>query len=376
MPCINFEASSPDRHWSVAIFWSMQTIARQPDPETDRILIVDDDDLVRRTLCRMLAASGYDVAEANGAEMALDLIAREGEFAMVLSDVHMPGQGGLLLLDRLRTEHPQTAVLMLTGDAEVATAVACLKQGAMDYLTKPVVLEELQARVDQALEKRRLRLEVAQLRESYQTDLERQVRELAYRNQRMFLGHVHMAVRMLEAKDAYTRGHSDRVATYAVATGRMMGFDGALLEEVRLGAELHDIGKVGTRDAVLNKPGPLDDEEFAEMRRHTTDGEEMLSVLRDEHPVVLQIVRSHHERMDGKGFPDNLVGGQIPLAARLVCVVDAFDAMTSSRAYREKCDHHTAFTELNRNRGVQFDPDIIDAFYRAFPTPDSNLIKT
>src|SRR5690606_32171201 len=128
-----------------------------------------------------------------------------------------------------------------------------------------------------------------------------------------FLAQVQMAVRMLEAKDPYTRGHSERVAKYSDQVARQLGLPDNILSEIELGGELHDIGKIGTRDAVLNKAGRLTEEEFGEMRRHTIDGEEMLSVLRDDHPVALNIVRSHHERLDGSGFPDGLVGDAIPL---------------------------------------------------------------
>ena len=218
----------------------------------------------------------------------------------------------------------------------MATAVECLKIGARDYLSKPVQVQEVRARIDKALAERRLALEMRRLRESYHQDLERQVHELSRKNQAMFLAQVQMAVTMLEAKDPYTRGHSRRVAEYAVATGRQMGLAPSLIEQLRLGGELHDIGKIGTRDAVLHKAGPLTDEEFAEIRRHTVEGEAMLSVLRADHPEVLHIVRWHHERLDGTGFPDGLMAHQIPVTARIVSVVDAFDAMTTSRAYREQ----------------------------------------
>jgi putative two-component system response regulator len=332
-----------------------------------RVLVVDDDAQVRNSLARVLRAQGYLAEEATGTDEALDLCYREGPPPVVVSDIHMPGRDGIALLAELRARHPDTAVLMLTGDADVALAVACLKTGAMDYLAKPVLVDEVRARVAKALEERRQRIELRELRESYQAELEGRVLALSRRNKEMFLAQVHMAVRMLEAKDEYTRGHSGRVSEYAVLTGRQLGLDRLMLDELRLGGELHDIGKIGTRDAILNKPGRLTDEEFAEMRRHTTDGEEMLSVLRADHPEVLHIVRWHHERMDGSGFPDGLMGAQIPLSARIIGVVDAFDAMTSTRAYRPEQSLDYAFGELERGKGRQFDPEIVNAFVAAFP---------
>jgi putative two-component system response regulator len=256
---------------------------------------------------------------------------------------------------------------MLTGDADVTTAVACLTKGAVDYLAKPVLVQEVRVRVSRALEQQHLNLELRRLRDAYQRDLEAQVAALSTKNREMFLSQVQMAVTMLEAKDPYTRGHSSRVALYAAATARRMGLAPRFVDQVRLGGELHDIGKIGTRDAILNKPGPLTEAEFAEVRLHTTNGESMLEVLRAEHPEVLAIVRSHHEHMDGSGFPDGLVGTAIPLSARIVGVVDAFDAMTSTRTYREMQDTSFALSELQRNRGTQFDPDVVEAFSYAFP---------
>lgn len=340
-----------------------------------RVLVVDDDFRVREVLARLLKAQGYGVVEASDTDTALATLARDGEVPLVLSDLHMPGRDGMELLREVRARYPDTAVVMLTGDGDVATAVECLKVGARDYLSKPVQAQEVRARIDKALAERRMAIEIRRLRESYQHDLERQVHQLSRKNQAMFLAQVQMAVTMLEAKDPYTRGHSARVSTYAVATGRFLGLDDAMLEQIRLGGELHDIGKIGTRDAVLHKAGSLTPEEFAEMRRHTVEGEAMLSVLRADHPEVLHIVRWHHERLDGTGFPDGLVAHQIPIAARIVSVVDAFDAMTSTRAYREHQGAQVSIAELQRCAGRQFDPAIVEAFLAAYPDPDGLPIR-
>lgn len=181
------------------------------------------------------------------------------------------------------------------------------------------------------------------------------------------MGQIQMAVRMLEKKDVYTRGHSQRVSRYAAKTAVFLGFAGDVIDQIRLGGELHDIGKIGTRDSVLQKPGPLTPDEFEEIKKHVTEGEEILEPLRRDHPLVLQIVRNHHERMDGSGFPDGLRAGAIPMVARLVAVVDAFDAMTTNRSYRSPRPPLEAFGELIRFAGVQFDPDVVSAFRKAFP---------
>lgn len=327
-----------------------------------RILVVDDDEHVRRVLVRLLTAEGYAVTEAPGTNAALDVLRDVEEIPLVVSDLTMPGRSGLELLTEIRSRYPETAVMMLTGDLDVTTAVECLRNGAIDYLAKPIRQMELSARVKKALADRQVTVEVRALRASYQADLERQVHELSQKNKAMFLAQVHMAVTMLEAKDPYTRGHSGRVAQLSVAIGQQMGLPEVLLEQLRLGGELHDIGKIGTRDAVLNKTGPLTTEEFAEMRRHTIDGEAMLDVLRDDHPAVLHIVRWHHEHLNGGGFPDGLMGDRIPLAARIVSVADAFDAMTTTRPYRDGQSNDRAWTELQRCAGTQFDPEVLAAF--------------
>ena len=323
--------------------------------------------MVRRTLARVLQSQGMSTVELESASGAIEWLEREGPVPLVITDIYMPGMDGIELLRRVRRAWPDTAVLVITGVAEVGTAVECLQQGALDYLAKPVQLEEVRARIHNALERHRLTLENRYLQQSYQERLEAQLRELVRRNKEMFLGQIHMAVRMLEKKDIYTRGHSNRVAVYAVKTAVQMGYTGEILDQIRLGGELHDIGKIGTRDEVLNKPGPLTPDEFEEIKKHVVEGEEILEPLRREHPLVLDIVRSHHERIDGTGFPDRLTGPSIPVVARLVAVADAFDAMTTSRAYRPSRTPGEAVDELERCAGSHFDAPIVSAFQRAFP---------
>jgi putative two-component system response regulator len=328
-------------------------------------LIVDDEPSVRRSLVRMLQAQGFHCYEAASGREALGILERIGEAPLVISDMRMPELDGIGLLEAVRQRFPDTSVIMLTGMGETTTAVDCLHMGAADFLLKPISISELQARVGRVLEKRALVLQ----NRYYQQNLERQVHEQAQRIQELFLQGVQMLARALEAKDAYTRGHSIRVSQYAVGTARQLGFCGARLDGIRLGGELHDIGKIGTREAVLHKPGVLTDEEFRQISEHPALGERMLSPLAQESPDVLRIVRSHHERLDGLGFPDGLRGEKIPIEARIVAVADAFDAMTTERPYRESRPPDAAVTELRRVAGTQLDPDAVEAFVDAFPDP-------
>lgn len=337
--------------------------ARRPLPS--RALVVDDDDDARRGVARIVQLLGLATAEAASGDAALEYLAREGEVPLIISDVRMPGLDGLGFLEEVLRRYPDTAVLMLSGVADVGTAVACLEKGALDYIAKPALVEEVRVRVTRALEKRELRLQ----KRFYQEQLERRVRVQATRIKELFLQAVQTLVHALEAKDAYTSGHSLRVSRYAVKTAVRLGFTGQQLEEIRLGAELHDIGKIGTRESVLNKPGPLTPEEWAHITEHVVLGERILEPLARETPGVLRIVRHHHERMDGRGFPDGLAGDRIPIEARIVCVADAFDAMTTSRAYREPRAPAEACRELLAGAGSQFDPRVVEAFLAAFPDP-------
>jgi len=332
-----------------------------------RALVVDDDGEVRHSLARVLQSLGLSTVEAKNGREALALLEEQGEVPLIVSDLYMPEMDGITFLREVHRRWSDVAFIMLTGVAEVSTAVECLKHGAFDYIAKPFVVDEVRARVDNALEKRRLVLENRFLQHSYQERLEASIRELDQRNKEQFVGQIQMAVRMLEKKDVYTRGHSQRVSRYAVKTAVFLGFTGDVLDQIRLGGELHDIGKIGTRDSVLQKPGPLTASEFEEIKKHVTEGEEILQPLRREHPLVLQIVRNHHERLDGSGFPDGLRGEAIPMVARVVAVVDAFDAMTTNRSYRKPRGAREAMEELVRFAGVQFDPAVVSAFQKAFP---------
>jgi len=314
----------------------------------------------------MLQAQGFQCFEAGTGLEALDLLERIGETPLIVSDMRMPELDGIGFLEAVRRRYPDTSVIMLTGLSDTTTAVDCLHLGAADFLLKPISMNELQARVTRALEKRTLVLQ----NRYYQENLERRVHEQSQRIQELFLQGVQMLARALEAKDAYTRGHSIRVSRYAVATARRMGFQGALLDGIRLGGELHDIGKIGTRESVLHKPGSLTAEEFRQISEHPLLGERMLSPLARESPDVLRIVRSHHERLDGRGFPDGLRGDMIPIEARIVAVADAFDAMTTRRPYRDSRPPDQAMEELRRVAGTQLDPEAVEAFVAAHPHPE------
>jgi response regulator RpfG family c-di-GMP phosphodiesterase len=323
-----------------------------------RCLVVDDEPRLRQALVRLMRGDGFTCLEAGSGVEALELLEKES-VALVLSDMRMPKMDGQELLRNLRIRYPDVAVVMITAVAEVEVAVACLSLGAMDYITKPFVFEEVRARVAQALEKRRLLAE----NRDYQERLELRVRAQAERLETLFLAGIQSLADALELKDPYTRGHSVRVSRYGVAIARAMHLSPTLTAQIELGGHLHDVGKIGVREEVLRKAGPLTNEEYEHIMTHPVLGWQILQPLLGDNPVALNIVRSHHERIDGMGVPDKLAAEDIPQEARIIAVADAFDAMMSRRPYRNGLTFTEAMAELRRVAGTQFDPKVVDAFF-------------
>ncbi len=208
------------------------------------------------------------------------------------------------------------------------------------------------------MEKRRLLLE----NREYQVRLEDKVKVQQDRLESLFLAGIQSLADALELKDPYTRGHSVRVSRFGSATAREMGMDGDFVHSVALGGHLHDVGKIGVREDVLNKHGPLTEEEYAHVMTHPVLGWRILRPLLSDNPVPLNVVRHHHERMDGRGVPDGLGGSDIPVEARIIAVADAFDAMMSRRPYRNGLEYRDTIIELRTAAGAQFDREVVDAF--------------
>ena len=341
------------------------------DEHHSRCLVVDDEAQVRSVIARVLAGEGFDCREAASGAEAISLMEAE-PFDLAVLDIQMPVMDGTQLLAEVRLRWPEMGVVMVTGVADVRTAVACLTHGAGDYIAKPFEIDEVRARVRQALEKRRL---VRENRE-YQLHLEQRVSEQAQRIEELFLEGVHSLAQALEAKDTYTRGHSSRVSVYAQGIARELGLDDETLAAIRLGGELHDVGKIGVREAVLLKPASLTEDEYIHVMEHNLIGERILAPLLKEQPLVLSIVRSHHERLDGAGLPDHLKGETIPLVARVASVADAFDAITTGRPYQPLRPPEEAIAELRRCVGWQFDAACVEAFASAFPDVSALPIPT
>lgn len=332
-------------------------------------LVVDDEPRLRRVLVQLLESDGFEVREAGNGVEALQVM-ETNPAPLVISDLRMPQMDGANLLRHLVQRWPDTAVLMVSAVADVDVAVKCLHEGALDYVSKPFNLEEVRARVDQALQRRLLKLEVKNYQlqlEDSKRHLEAKVQVQARRIKEQFDGGVEALAQALEEKDAYLRGHSWRVAEYSMEIARRLDVDAEALENLKLGGHLHDIGKIGVREEVLHKPGKLTAEEYLHIMEHPSIGARILEPLMRDKPLVIAIVRSHHERMDGKGLPDGVKAETLPLLVRIVSVADAFDAMTSERPYRHALPRERALDELRRQRGIQWDPVAVDGFLKAYP---------
>lgn len=322
------------------------------------ILVVDDEDAIRKLLHRRLSNEDYRCLEAGSAEQALDKL-RNNTVSLVILDIRMPGKSGIELLPEIKMSYHDTAVIMATANTDINIAIQCMRQGAYDYITKPFNLDDIVFYVDRALEKRRLELQIKE----YQQHLEEKVAEQGEKIRASFLSAVTALAFALEAKDKYTSGHSQRVADIAIAITKVMGLPKEIIDKVRLAGLLHDIGKIGVKESVLNKPSRLTEEEFRHVQEHSKTGERILAPITNDEKI-LRLVRSHHEHYNGAGYPDGLKDTQIEVEAKILAIADAYEAMTSARPYRKAMSEEAAIAEIERGRGTQFDPEVVDAFLK------------
>jgi response regulator RpfG family c-di-GMP phosphodiesterase len=337
------------------------------ETDTPKILVVDDDDSVREVISALLVEEGYSCTCARSADEALELA--PAGYQLLISDMKMPGHDGFWLLDRIRRDYQETAVILLTGFGDTEAAVDCLRRGAVDYLLKPPKVTDLVRSIERALAKRRVEL----ARRRYQSKLEKRVREKTAELQHALVDVEHAynntllaLVAALDAREHETSDHSQRVVRYTLAIAMRLGIQGAELADIGRGALMHDIGKIGVPDSILLKPGPLTPGEWEEMRKHPEIGFNILKGI----PflaVPADIVLSHQERFDGNGYPRLLSGRQIHVGARIFMVADTLDAITSDRPYRRAQTYQAARAEIRRCSGTQFDKEIVQAFLSISP---------
>jgi len=359
-------------------------------PEKAQILVVDDERGPRESL-RMILSGSYRVSTAEEGIEALEIL-RTTTIDLVTVDLNMPGMKGDELMRTIRAEFPQTEIIVITGCGSVETAVEGIRHGVFDYLTKPFDVVQVTASVERALARRESRERMVSFLEGISRILGRNrdaeivldeldASSLAQERLRSVLNEpilgpetgsarvggprtiefLEVLAETIESRDLYMRGHARRVAFYADLVATRLCLSSEEREHVRLAAFLHDIGKVGAASDLLAGHVMPEPERLESIHDHPAIGERLLLPLGLAIPVATT-VRHHHERYDGKGYPDGLVADDIPLAARIISVVDAFDAMTCERPYREARSREDALAELRREARGQFDPNLVDLF--------------
>ena len=321
-----------------------------------RLLVVDDDEFIRAVIRERLKIEGFSVDEAQNGKEALARLDKE-DYSILLTDLRMPEMDGISLLQEVNCRFPDTARIVMTAHGQLETAVTALKTGAFDYILKPLNFDVLFLTVRNALRKQEMERQIR----DYRMNLEIKVREQTDLISSMYIRSIDSLIKALEAKDFYTRGHSQRVTRFSVAVGRGLAWPADRIEVLQRAAILHDLGKIGVRESVLNKPGKLTYEEFGEVARHPEVATQILSPIPFFQDVLPSILH-HHERFDGRGYPKRIGGTDIPLESRIMSVADTYDAMTSTRAYRPALSGEEATAEIRRCSGSQFDPEIVPVF--------------
>jgi len=335
--------------------------------QQEKILIVDDEVSIRKLLTRKLSKEGYHCDDADSTEQALDKL-KSNSTDLVILDIKMPGRSGIELLPEIKANYPHTAVIMATAVTDISTAIQCMKQGSDDYVCKPFSLEEVLASVIRTFEKRGLQLKI----EEYQKHLEEKVDYQTKKIRATFLGAIEALVSVLEAKDKYTAGHSQRTADIAVALGKELGLSKDDIEDLRWSGLLHDVGKIAVDQLIQNKPGKLTQDEYEHIMIHASVGAGIVKpVVNGE---VVEIIKHHHDHYDGTGLHQDIAGKDIPLGARILSVADAFDAITSERPYRSAMSKEFACTEIERCKSKQFDPKVVKAFSKIINLESKPLV--
>ncbi|MEJ2108846.1 MAG: response regulator [Acidobacteriota bacterium] len=334
--------------------------------EKVKILIVDDETYIQEILKSTLEDAGFECFVAADAEAAMQALASE-RFTLVFMDLRLPGKKGTDLLQEVQASYPETAVIIITAVDSVSMAIKSMHLGAVDYITKPFNLDQVLISARRALDKRRLQDASGE----YQKYLVQMAEERAAENRRLFYSMTQVLIHLIDLKIPFNVGHALRVAEKARYVARELRMTDDGVRKVYLAALLHDVGMILVEDSLLNKQGSLTPDEQRHFIERTVLAEDVLRpILSDEE--VLKTIRHCHERYDGSGYPDGLKGNLIPLGARIVSIVEAYDAMTEWRPYRMPRSPHEAIREMEQCAPSQFDPQVVTVF--ANRTPKNTFI--
>ena len=341
--------------------------------ENRNILIVDDEEPIRRLLGYLLEPHGYKVALAGEAREARQRM-ESGSYALVLCDVNMPGESGMDLIRHILTQYPSTAVIMITGLDSPVLANAALDMGAFGYVIKPFEANEVLINVANALRRRKLEIENAMHRENLEEVV--RTRTIALQQALEWLERSEKELRLsreetiqrlaiaAEYRDSSTAQHIQRMSHYCELLARRYGLSPERCDLIRTASPMHDIGKIGTPDHVLLKPGKFTPEEFKVITQHTEIGYRILAGSDSELLKIAAVIAwTHHERYDGTGYPRGLKGETIPLEGRITAIADNFDALTTQRVYKPAYDFDHAKELMLKERGKHFDPELLDIFF-------------
>ena len=329
------------------------------------IVSTDDDPAIRKILQIMLRKAGYEVTSCEDGNELLELLKHQSQtIDLLLLDIKMPGFNGIELLEMIHLSYPNIPVIMITAFNDLDTGLKTIRMGAADYLTKPVHYEALTACIKRVLDqadkkKREKALEQENL--MFQQQLEDELKQALLSLKDSTSSTLQAFSETIEQKDPYTKGHCNRVRTLSISLGQAMNLSQEMLEVIEGGAILHDIGKISIPEEILNKDCSLTPKEYEVIKTHPEAGEKIIRHL-PQFKRFLPIVRNHHERIDGQGYPDGLKKEEIPLEVKIVSLADAYDAMTSSRAYRESLSTEIALEELKFFSGSQFDSELVEIF--------------
>lgn len=335
-----------------------------------KILIADDDTLVREAVYKILTMFGHAVVPCASGEEALASLT--GDFDLVILDINMPGLDGFETLKRINDRNYGIPVIFLTGAGSMEYAVKAINLGAYDFIPKPIEdLDIFNIKVKRAIEKRMYVLQEKAYKENLEIEVRSKTRELADKNRLLEEYNENLQISALntmltlqtalEEKDMYTAGHTTRVTLHAMSIGQALRLGEEDMTVLERACKVHDIGKLVVDVNYIRKPGPLSDEEWLLMKKHPEIGANIIKPLAFMQQEIF-IVRHHHERMDGRGYPDGLGGNDLNLLTKIITVADSYDAMTSKRSYKQNLNFQEAIAELHRCAGSQFDPEVVQVF--------------